>query len=223
MPLKTVMKKFAIVGLSLLGFVLSQAPSQVCAQPTNIWWTNLPPIIPPIIVLTNWPPDWTNQPPASTNTPPVLTNAPSVWTNLSHGITSPFSGWGTNVWWTNHTAFTNTAPPPWAATNRCGIIPPGQAPPLTLPRDMQTLLQQFQQQRNQLMNGLQAATDAQRQQVLGQLESVRDQLQSQLQAITAQAREQALDMRGQFGGNFAPGNSSGGGPTSSGHGGKPRP
>jgi type II secretory pathway pseudopilin PulG len=88
---------------------------------------------------------------------------------------------------------------------------------------LQTLLQQFQQQRNQLMNRLQAATDAQRQQVLQQLEQVRDQLQSQLQAISAQARDQALDMRGQFGGHFAPGNSSGGGPASSGHGGKPRP
>jgi hypothetical protein len=92
-----------------------------------------------------------------------------------------------------------------------------------MPRDVQTLLQQFQQQRDQLVNGLQAATGAGRQQVLGQLEQIRDQLQGQLQAITAQARDQALDMRGQFGGNFAPGSSSGGGPTSSGHGGKPRP
>jgi hypothetical protein len=73
------------------------------------------------------------------------------------------------------------------------------------------------------MNGLQAATDAQRQQVLQQLEQLRDRLQSQLQALTALARDQALDMRGQFGRNFAPGNSSGGGPASSGHGGRPRP
>jgi molecular chaperone GrpE (heat shock protein) len=87
---------------------------------------------------------------------------------------------------------------------------------------VQTLLQQFQLQRKQLISSLQTATDAQRQQILQQLESVRDQLQSQLQAITAQAREQAVDMRGQFGRNFGPGNSSGGGPSSSGHGGKPR-
>ncbi|MGA2657608.1 MAG: hypothetical protein ABSH34_08815 [Verrucomicrobiota bacterium] len=181
------MKMIRILCLCFWGFVLSQVPSQVCAQSTN---------------------------------PPPL---PAVWTNLLHGIANGYSWWGTNVWWTNHTAFTNTAPPPRAATNRYGIIPPGLAPPTTLPRDMQTLLQQFQQQRRQLMNGLQAATDAQRQQVLQQLEQLRDRLQSQLQALTALARDQALDMRGQFGRNFAPGNSSGGGPASSGHGGRPRP
>jgi hypothetical protein len=186
-PMKTVMNRIAMVCLCSLGFVLSQAPSPVCAQSPG------PPPLPP------------------------------VWTNLLHGISNDYSWWGTNVWWTNHTAFTNSVPPPGVTTNRYGIISPGQAPPTTLPRDLQTLLQQFQQQRNQLLNGLQAATDAQRQQVLQQLEQVREQLQSQLQAITAQAREQALDMRGRFGGNFAPGNSSGGGPASSGHGGKPRP
>jgi uncharacterized protein (DUF1800 family) len=209
------MTKFAKAGLYLLGVVLSQAPSAVRAQ--AVWWTNPPPV-----VVTNLGPDWTHQHPGRTNAAPVVTTPP-VWTNLLHGITSPYA-WGTSVWWTNSTAFTNPAPSRTVATNNGhGIIAPGQTPSTTLPRDVQTLLQQFQQQRKQLMNSLQEATDAQRQQILQQLQSVRDQLLNQLQAITTQAREQAVDMRGQFGGHFAPGNSSGGGPGSSGHGGKPRP
>ncbi len=220
-----VMKKSAVACFCLLGFVLSQVPSQVSAQltspaPMRVGGTKLPPIAAPPSPL-----DWTNQSPTSTGTPPVLTNTPPVWTTLLHGIANLYPWWGTNVWWTNHTAFTNAAPAQSTATHTHGrgIIPPGYTPPPTLPRDVQTLVQQFQQQRTQLMNSLQAATDAQRQQILGQLEQLRDQLQTQLQAITAQAREQALDMRSQFGGHFGPGNSSGGGPTSPGHGGKPRP
>ena len=211
------MKMIRILCLCFWGFVLSQVPSQCAQSPT--WWTNLPPV-----VASHGHSDWTDQPSAGTDTAPVVTNAPSVWTNLLHGNgkAGRYSPWGTNVWWTNATAFTNAAPSHTAAGNKHGIIPPGQNPSATLPRDVQTLLKQFQQQRNQLMNGLQNATDSQRQQILQQLEQVRDQLQSQLQSITTQAREQALDMRGQFGRNFAPGHSSGGGSTSSGHGGKPR-
>jgi hypothetical protein len=209
------MKKLAVVGLGLLGFVLSQMPSQ-CAQSLT-WWTNLPPAVD-----THGHSDWTDHPSNGKSTPPVVTNAPSVWTNLLHGATGRGSAWGSNQWWTNYAAFTNTSPPSRATDNRFGTIPPGQTPSATLPRDVQALLKQFQQQRNQVMSGLQNATDSQRQQILQQLEQVRDQLQSQLQSITTQAREQALDMRGQFGPHFAPGGSSGGGSTSSGHGGKPR-
>ncbi len=176
--LKTVMKRFAIVCLHMLALVLSQAPSQVCAQST---------------------------------TPPI------TWWS------SGFPVQRTNGWWTNQTRFTNrSAPPKFSTNNTHGIISPGQTPSATLPNSVQTLLQQFQQQRNQLMNNIQGLTEEQRQAVLGQLQQLRDQLQSQLQAITDQAREQAVNMRSQFGGHFAPGGSSGGGPGSSGHGGRPR-
>jgi len=164
-----------------------------------------------------------SQAPSRVCAQPILTNTPSVWSNLLHGIINRPPVVGTNPGRTNQTALTNMPPPASGRTNSHGVIPPGQNPSPTLPRDVQTIVQQFQQQRAQLMNNLQAATDAQRQQVLGQLEQLRDQLQAQLEAITAQAREQALDMRSHFGGHFAPGNGSGGGLTPTGHGGKPRP
>jgi hypothetical protein len=88
---------------------------------------------------------------------------------------------------------------------------------------VQSLSRRFQQEQNTLRAKLQAdATPAQREQVLRQLEQMRDLLKSQLGDMAAQAREQALDMRLQFGGNFAPGNAAGGGAASSGHGGRPR-
>lgn len=158
--------------------------------------------------------------------PPNLTNLPPAWTNLLQGITNRYPWWGTNMWWTNHSAFTNQPPPPKRATNATGVIHPAQLPSPALPGDVQALLQAFQSYRTTLLNKLPGATAAERQQVLQQLEAVRQQLQSQLQAILAQAREQANDMRGQFGGHFGgqgPGGGSGGGPGSSGHGGRPRP
>jgi hypothetical protein len=158
--------------------------------------------------------------------PPNLTNLPPAWTNLLQGITNGYPWWGTNMWWTNHSAFTNGPPPTRRGTNFTGVIRPAQAPAASLPGDVQSILQLFQSYRTNLLNQLPTATAKQRQQILQQLEAVRQQLQTQLQAILAQAREQADDMRGRFGGHFGgqgPGSGSGGGPGSTGHGGRPRP
>jgi len=151
---------------------------------------------------------------------PILTNTPSVWTNLLQGTTNRHHGGGQSTGSTNHTTGTGRGN---GHGNPHGVIPPGQTPSASLPKDVQALLQQFQQQRAQIQSSLEDATEAQRKQILQQLEALREQLQAQLQAITAEAREQALDMRSQFGGHFAPGNSSGGGVNPTGHGGKPRP
>jgi glutamate-1-semialdehyde aminotransferase len=65
---------------------------------------------------------------------------------------------------------------------------------------VQTVAQQFQAQRNQLIAALTSTTDAtQRAAILGQLQSLRDQLQQQLQSIATQARNQAQQMQQQFG------------------------
>ncbi len=193
------MKRFASIGLCLLGVLLSQAPQCARAQ-----------------TAVGGPP----------NGPPVLTNTPPAWTNLLQGVTNRYPWWGTNVWWTNSAARTNLPAPFRHATNATGVIHPNQNPSASLPVDVQTLLQQFQAYRTNLLNKLPGATEAQRQQILQQLEGQRQKLQAQLQAILAQAREQANDMRGQFGSHFGgagPGSGSGGGPGSSGHGGRPRP
>lgn len=125
-------------------------------------------------------------------------------------------------WWTNTSSLTNL-PAVRGKKKTQGVIPHGKNAASDLPKDVQSLIQQFQQESKQLMNSLQGANDAQRQQVLQQLSQLRDQLQGQLRDMTQQARDQALDMRSRFGGNFGPGNAPGaGGPPTSGHG-KPRP
>jgi uncharacterized membrane protein YccC len=119
-------------------------------------------------------------------------------------------------------AATKAAPVPANRAKKQSIIPPAQPVPKTLPKDVQALVKQYQQERERLMNSLKGASDAKRQQVLRDLARVREELQGQLQEITAQAREQAMDMRSRFGGDFAPGSAAAGVPTSSGHGGRPR-
>jgi len=140
------------------------------------------------------PPDWTNNPPPlSTNLPPVWTNRPPAWTNRS-------SAWGANAWWTNALAYTNR-PTVW--TNRPPrVIPPNskpnRVPPAPLPPDVQAVVQQFQQNRDQIMNQLKTATDDQRQQILNQLEQLRQQQRTLLLELRQQAADQARQMQGQF-------------------------
>ncbi len=211
------MKRIAVVCLYVLGFMLAQLPSQVGAQTPNpptppIWWTNVPPCI-----FTNLPPDWTNKPPVWTNHPPIFTNLPPTWTNILNGLTNRL-GWGTNMWWTNRLSFTNTLPP--TPITNSGPMHPGVLPP-TLPKDVKTLLKQFQEQRDQLIKNLDGANDTQRQQILQQLSDLREQLKKQLEEIRAQMKDQVRDMKQQFNNGFAPGNISGNN-NRSGHGGKPR-
>jgi len=210
---KTAMKKIAIVCLALLGLMLSQMPSQVCAQPMD------PSPTPAVIAPTNQSHGATNR--YSPSGIAAFRNALSRSTG--HGTTNLYSPGEATVRQANPTALAKTAPPPAVRTKKHSIILPGQTLPTALPKDVQSLLRQFQQQSNQLMASLQKTdTDAQRQRVLQDLAQLRDQLQTQLKDMSAQAREQALDMRLQFGGNFAPGNAAGGGAAPSGHGGRPR-
>jgi hypothetical protein len=182
-----------------------------------MWWTNPPPP-----VWTNAPPDWTNQPPAWTNHAPVFTNPPPpVWTNIWAGLTNIFDQF-TNRWWTNGMFFTN--PPPrlsWTNFHNQRTLPPGATNGPGLSKSVQALIQQFQQQRSQLMSALGAASDTQRQQLLGQLETVRQQLEEQLAAYRAQLRNQLSDMQSQYGRHFIPGSTSGADPSGPGHG-RPR-
>jgi UDP-glucose 6-dehydrogenase len=149
---------------------------------------------------------------------PVLTNTPSVWKDLLGGLAEHSALWGTNS-----TTLADAAPAPASrAKQRHPAARPAPAAPAPLPKDVQALSRQFQQKRDQLMRSLATANDAQRKQTLQQLEQLREQLKSQMSELAAQAREQALDMRAQFGGDFAPGSAAAGGAVSSGHGGRPR-
>lgn len=192
------MRRMLTISLCLAGWLMVQMPSSVSAQinPPS-WWTNLPPII-----LTNLPPDWTNQPSTWTNTPVTWTNLPPAWTNFLGGRTNRNS-WGTNYWWTNHVTLTNRpVPPRLNPTNVHPVIHPGQNASTSLPKDVQTLVKQFQTQRQQLINSLATASDTERQQVLQQLESLRQQLQEQVAELRNEALDQAKTMK--FGGHFGP-------------------
>jgi hypothetical protein len=86
---------------------------------------------------------------------------------------------------------------------------------------VQSVIQQFQQQRNQLASQLNSASDAERQQILQQLSALREQLQSQLAGWQEQAFQQAQQMKSKFNNNFGPANQNPGAPGSST--GRPRP
>jgi hypothetical protein len=219
------------------------------------WWTNTPPV-----VLTNLPPDnFTNFPPY-TNFPPIWTNSAPTWTNSNPAWTNSWPAWTNQptTWtntlpvWTNTPpvytnqmpVWTNTAPVwtnlptawtnvPTSCTNTTHFRPTNG-----LPGSVRGVAQQFNSQRNQLIQQLQSATDqAQREAVLGQLENLREQLQQQLQSMTVNARDQISQTYGQYANPMRSGlnqgsgsgtannvNSGGsGGGSSSTHGGAPRP
>jgi vacuolar-type H+-ATPase subunit H len=116
---------------------------------------------------------------------------PLVWSN--------FPGpWGTNIWWTNVSRFTNQTV---SATNsHPKVVPPG-VPASALsqtPPDVQNVIKQFQQSRNQLISQMQSASAAQRQQIMQQAEQLREKMQQQLQNLREQALDQANAMRNQF-------------------------
>jgi gas vesicle protein len=70
-----------------------------------------------------------------------------------------------------------------------------------LPADVQTIVQQFQQDRTRLMNQLKACSDEQRQEVLKEMEQLRTQLREQIRQFREQARQQAEQMRTRLGNN----------------------
>jgi vacuolar-type H+-ATPase subunit H len=70
-----------------------------------------------------------------------------------------------------------------------------------LPTDVQTIVQQFQQDRTKLMSQLKTCSDEQRQQILQDMEQLRSQLREQVHKLREQAQQQAEQMRNRFGNN----------------------
>jgi hypothetical protein len=215
----------------VLGLLLARTASfaQVLPPPPPNWWTNF---IPSGWTNTVW---WTNQPPPFptnqnsgwqtnyqsywTNVPPLSTNTAPAWTNILHGGDHDHDGQ-----WTNTASYTNL-PPSWSPTNfHPRAVATGQTGPPTTTTDVRKLVAQFQQQRAQLENTLNNASDNQRQVILGQLETLRQQLITQLQQFRQMAVDQAHAMQGFFnnGSHFAPGNVTPNPPPQGPGGGKPR-
>jgi gas vesicle protein len=70
-----------------------------------------------------------------------------------------------------------------------------------LPADVQTIVQQFEQDRTQLMSQLKTCTDEQRQQILQEMDQLRTQLRDQIGKMRDDARQQAEQMRNRLGNN----------------------
>jgi hypothetical protein len=70
-----------------------------------------------------------------------------------------------------------------------------------LPADVQTVVQQFEQERTRLMSQLKTSSDEQRQRMLQDMEQLRTQLRSQVVQIREQAQQQAEQMKNRFGNN----------------------
>jgi hypothetical protein len=68
-----------------------------------------------------------------------------------------------------------------------------------LPDDVETLVQDFQRDREQLMVQLKTCSDEQRQELLQEMEQLRTQLKEQVCELRQQAYEQAEQMRNRFG------------------------
>jgi len=105
----------------------------------------------------------------------TLTNTPKAWSNYyQHTFTGPANA-GNQV------------------KNRFGKT--------ELPADVQTIVQQFQQDRTKLMSQLKACSDEQRQQILKDMDQLRTQLRDQISKLRDDARQQADQMRNRFGNN----------------------
>ncbi len=128
---------------------------------------------------------------------------PLGFTNLFNNVSNSF-GWGTNIWWTNTSTVSNV--PPRGATNTAPghSVAPGASAPARLPTDVQSIVQQFQKERRQLIKDLNSANDSQRQQILQQLEALRQQLIEQVQNLRANLSQQTLEMQAQFANQFGP-------------------
>jgi hypothetical protein len=106
----------------------------------------------------------------------ALTNAPKAWSNhYQRTISGPANNDGTPV------------------RNRFGQQP--------LPDDVQTAVQQFQQDRTRLMDQLRTASDQQRQQILQDMEQQRIHLRDQVRQHRETAQQQAEQMREKLGNN----------------------
>ena len=118
--------------------------------------------------------------------------------------------WGTNCWWTNGARWgTNAVPLRWG-TNQFGRVIHQAGPPSDRPRrlgqpelpdDVQAMVQQFQRERQRLMEQLKKDNAEQRREVLQQMEQLRLQMRERVSQIREQARQQAEQMRQRFGNN----------------------
>jgi hypothetical protein len=148
--------------------------------------TNAPPFKPSPIPLPAW-----------------FTNIPAGFSNAFNNISNSFA-WGTNFWWTNTSTLSNAPAKGPTNTAPSHVVLPGNSPQPKLPTDVQTIVQQFQNERTLLEQNLNSADDAQRQQILQQLEALRQQLLEQVQSIRANLSQQTIEMQGQFNNQFGP-------------------
>lgn len=120
---------------------------------------------------------------------------------------SNYYAWGTNL-----CALSN-APAPRAYSNHFqhAVTDPGPGNQWQtrfgqkeLPADVQTMVQQFQQDRVRLMSQLKTASDEQRKLILQDMEQLRTQLRDQVCKLRDQCQQQAEQMRNRFGNNRDP-------------------
>lgn len=130
-----------------------------------------------------------------------------TWTNSS-SWTNDWATHGsyTNQWWTNYAGYSTNLPTQYTnhqqrTWQRGGHDTRGSYTARTqptAPADVQTLVSQFQANREALITQLRGASDTERQAALAQLQQLRDQLKDQLSSIREQAHESADNMRHRF-------------------------
>jgi len=114
------------------------------------------------------------------------------------------------LWGTNSVCVSNTVPNLWS--NNWNHSYAGQSAAggggqvqnrfgKELPADVQTLVQDFQRDRDQLMQQLKTCSDEQRQQILQEMDQLRTQLRDRICDLREQAQQQAEQMRNRFGNN----------------------
>lgn len=115
--------------------------------------------------------------------------------------TSNYYAWGTNL------ASLKDKPAPKAYSNhfQYALTEPGPGNQWRtrfgqpeLPADVQSMVQQFQQDRQRLMNQLKNASDEQRREILREMEQLRAQLREQVSKLREEAKQQAEQMRQRF-------------------------
>ena len=115
-----------------------------------------------------------------------------------------------SLWGTNNVCVSNSVPNLWS--NNWNHSYSGQSAAggggqvqnrfgKELPADVQTLVQDFQRDRDQLMTQLKTCSDEQRQQILQEMDQLRTQLRDRICDLREQAQQQAEQMRNRFGNN----------------------
>jgi gas vesicle protein len=133
--------------------------------------------------------------------------------NWNHSWSNYFNQSNSYQWGTNLYRMSNApAPRAWSNAFQHAVGTPNQAgqpgnPDQArqrfgqpeLPADVQARVQQFQQDRQRLMNQLKTCSDDQRKQILQEMEQLRNQWRDQVAQIREQAQQQAVQMRDRLG------------------------